>query len=239
MPFYPVNLKVHDRFCLIIGGGEVAARKIESLLVCGARIRVISPMACDFIRDLAQGGKIEWWQRGFQAGDLHGAFLVFAATNDHGVQKQVIDEAGSHDILLNSVDVPESCSFQVPATVRQGDLLITVSTGGGSPALSAWIRKKLAGQYDIEYGLLVDLFKTIRSIVIGDGGSVWSHKQVFEKILEVDVLTCLRERDWPTLQTKLIPILPKTIDVAALVADISTKEIPQRESRCKRGLQDG
>jgi precorrin-2 dehydrogenase/sirohydrochlorin ferrochelatase len=129
-----------------------------------------------------------------------------------------------HDILLNCADIPEACSFQVPAMVRQGDLLLAVSTTGGSPALSAWIRKRLALEYGVEYGLLVDLFASIRAEVLNDGSSSGSHKRVFEKMLKTDILACLRNRDWPALQTELALCLPKSIDIPALVADLSTRE---------------
>ena len=141
MSFYPVNLNIHNRFCLIIGGGEVAARKIEQVLTCGARVKVISPKACPRIRELASAGRIEWQERGYRPGDLREAFLVFAATDKAYVQQQVIGEAQERNILLNSADTPEACTFQVPATVRQGELLLAISTGGGSPAVAAWIRK--------------------------------------------------------------------------------------------------
>jgi precorrin-2 dehydrogenase/sirohydrochlorin ferrochelatase len=140
------------------------------------------------------------------------------------VQKQVIEEANVHDILLNCANIPDACSFQVPAMVRQGDLLLAISTSGGSPALSAWIRKRLALEYGVEYGLLVDLFASIRAEVLNDGSSSGSHKRVFEKILETDTLACLRNRDWAALQAELALCLPKSIDIPALVADLSTRE---------------
>ena len=239
MPLYPLNLKIQNRVCLVIGGGEVAARKIESLLSCGAQVHVISPTVCDSIRNLVADGKIEWRQRGFLTGDLQGAFLVFAATDNRDVQEQVIAEAREHDILLNCADVPEDCSFQVPAVVRQGELVLAVSTGGGSPALAAWIRKRLAAEYGAEYGLLVNLFSSIRSTVIGDGGSSHAHKLVFEKILESDVLACLRNRNWPELQDRLTRYLPGSIDIAALVADLSAHEHSADRLVADRDLRDG
>ncbi len=239
MPFYPVNLKIQDRFCLIVGGGKVAARKIEPLLVCGARVRVISPMACGRIRDLHESGKIEWLRRGFQPGDLDGAFLVFAATDNREVQEQVLEEARTLGLLVNRVDAPEACTFQVPATVRQGGLLLSVSTEGGSPALSAWIRKRLTGEYGFEYGVVLDLLASIRSEIVGDGKTPGSHRLLFERILEMDVLTCIRHRDWPALEAQLALILPKTIDIAGLVAEISAKDRPGDELKQARGAQDG
>ena len=150
--------------------------------------------------------------------------MVFAATNNLDVQKRVIAEALAEDALLNCADRPEDCTFQVPATVRQGALLLAVSTGGTSPALSAWIRKRLADEFGIEYGLLVDLFGAIRSQIVGDGASCWAHKQVFDRLLSVDMLSCLRDRDWPALHARLAPILPESINAAQLVAAISATQ---------------
>jgi precorrin-2 dehydrogenase / sirohydrochlorin ferrochelatase len=238
MSLYPVALALQKRLCLIVGGGEVAARKIEPLLACGARIRMVSPEACASLRELADEGRIEWLPRGYQAGDLQGAFLVFAATNNGDVQRLVVHEAKERNILVNSADNPEVCTFQVPAAVRQGDLLLAVSTGGGSPALSAMIRKKLAQEYGPEYGLLVGLLASIRGMIVGDGDSPFLHKVLFERILETDVLSCIRDQDWPTLQARLAMILPATINVAELVANISSNGSPEDE-RCGRELLDG
>jgi precorrin-2 dehydrogenase / sirohydrochlorin ferrochelatase len=237
MPFYPVNLNIQNRFCLIVGGGEVASRKIEPVLACGARVRVISPAACTRIRELAIAGRIEWQQRGYRPGDLQGAFLVFAATDNVDVQQQVVSEAQERGILMNSADNPEACTFQVPATVRQGDLLLTISTGGGSPALAAWIRKRLAREFAPEYGLLVRLFATIRRAVAGDGALPLARPLLYEKILETDVLSCIGNKDWPALQERLAGILPPTIDVAGLVADIALTESHETNKK-GRALRD-
>ena len=238
MSFYPVNLNIHKRFCLIIGGGEVAARKVEQVLACGAKVAVISPKACPRIRELAAEGRMEWRRRDYCPGDLRGAFLVFAATDKAEVQQQVIDEAKERDILLNSADNPEACTFQVPATVRQGELLLAISTGGGSPAVAAWIRKRLEREFGPEYGVLVRLFSSIRGAVLGDGSSSWSHQLLFEKILEMDVLSCINREDWPALGERLAGILPATINAADLVADITAGGNLTRTKTRGRALQD-
>lgn len=238
MSFYPVNLNIHKRFCLIVGGGEVAARKIEQVLACEARVKVISPTACARVRELAAESRIEWQQRGYCPGDLRGAFLVFAATDKAEVQQQVIGEAQERNVLINSADNPEACTFQVPATVRQGELLLAISTGGGSPAVAAWIRKRLEREFGPEYGVLVRLFSSIRGAVVGDGGSSWSHQLLFEKILEMDVLSCISREDWPTLRERLAVILPATINVAELVTDITSSGSLERTKSRGRVLPD-
>lgn len=130
MPLYPVNLAISDQLCLVIGGGSVATRKVESLLPCGAIIRVISPQAGNRIGELAEAGLLQWEQRPYSHGDLEGAKLVFAATDSHEVQERIIAEATDSGILVNVVTRPEACTFQVPASLRRGELLLTVATGG-------------------------------------------------------------------------------------------------------------
>jgi precorrin-2 dehydrogenase/sirohydrochlorin ferrochelatase len=222
MPYYPVNLNIHGRFCLIVGGGGVAARKVGPILQCGAHVRVISPAACSRITELAAQGRIEWQQREYRQGDLQGAFLVFAATDNPDVQRQVADEAREYNIMINRADSPGECSFQLPAAVRRGDLLLTISTSGGSPALSAWIRRRLEQEFGPEYRQMVMLFSSIRGDVVGDGAASSLHQLLFEQLLEIDLLSLLRKKDWPTLQERLAAILPATINAADLVAALTS-----------------
>ena len=127
MSLYPVNLDIHGVLCVIIGGGSVASRKVDSLLPCGAEIRVISPEVCTRLAGLADAGLLEWQQREYNKGDLDGAKLVFAATDNPEIQEQIVIEAGAAGVLVNVIDMPEACTFQVPASFRQGELLLTVS----------------------------------------------------------------------------------------------------------------
>ena len=187
--------------------------------------------------ELAAQGKIEWQHRGYRPGDLRGAFLVFAATDDPAIQRQVTDEARELNVLINIADNSSECCFQLPAAVRRGDLLLTISTSGGSPALSAWIRRKLEGEFGPEYGVLVRLFSTIRGAVIGDGASSSLHQILFEKMLEGDLLSLIRNEDWGGLRERLAGILPATINAAELVAFIACPEGAGNER--ETGLQDG
>ncbi|MHB0866822.1 MAG: precorrin-2 dehydrogenase/sirohydrochlorin ferrochelatase family protein [Thermoleophilia bacterium] len=164
MSLYPVNLKVEGRLCVIIGGGRVALRKAESLLACGAEIKVISP-ALDTGFEVWHG-RLEHVARPYRWGDLDGAFLAIAATDDDAVNRAVVEEAHGRHLLLNVVDKPEQCNFYVPATVRRGELLVTVSTGGELPALSSRLRQQLQEEFPEAWAEALTLLGEARRQVI-------------------------------------------------------------------------
>lgn len=224
MTLYPVNLAINGQLCLVIGGGSVATRKVESLLPCGAIVRVVSPQAEKRISELATAGLLEWEQRTYRHGDLQGAKLVFAATDNPKIQERIIDEANASDLLVNVVTRPQACTFQVPASLRRGDLLITVATGGGSPALAARIKRELEQTYGPEYGQLVALMAKLRKEVIPSGGIQTEHKRIFERVLNADVFAHIRKQEWRELETLLRTILPSTLNVSSLV-ECARKEV--------------
>jgi len=219
MPLYPVNLKITNRLCVVIGGGVVAARKVGSLLFCGARVRVISPDVVDDIRQLAQAGKIELRQRNYARGDLQGVFLAIAATDRPDVQRQIADEAAGLSVLLNSADDPAVCDFQVPSKLRRGELLITISTGGASPALSKQIREKLEVEFGPEYGVVVTLLARLRELVVQGCEDTESHAKVFYDVLGLDIVESVRKAEWPNLQRALAEILPADVDASEIIRE--------------------
>jgi len=218
MIFYPLNLDISDQLCLVIGGGTVASRKISGLLPCGARVRVISPEICPSIRGMVEEGVLEWKQRKFMTGDVTGAKLVFAATDNDTTQTKVVEEARAAGIPVNVVTHPENCTFHVPAISRQGELLISVTTGGGSPALAARIRKELQKHYGAEYGDFLLLLAKIRKQVIHSSDYSDEHKQVFQKLVNSDILVCIKEQRWEDLTQLLQQILPPEIDIVSCLA---------------------
>ncbi len=220
MSLYPVNLAISGRLCLVIGGGKVATRKVQSLLACGALIRVISPEVDGQLAQLAKAGLLEWQQREYLSGDLQDAKLVFAATDNRKIQNQIVAEANGSGILVNVIDMPEACTFQVPASFRQGELLITVATGGGSPALAARIRKDLEASYGPEYGSFLSLMAALRKEVVAKSDAQLEHKKVFGRILDSDILNCIREQKWADLEALLRDILPPGIDVSCLMKEM-------------------
>lgn len=165
--YYPVMLNISGKLCVVVGGGPVAARKIKGLLRCGALVRVVSPQVSEEIQSMLKTEPgVEWLNREYELGDLTNSFLVFAATDDRLVNEMICREAKEAGIPVNVADDPESCDFIVPATVRQGDLVIGVSTGGKSPGLSKAIADDLKGQFDGCYRELVLIMERLRNWVL-------------------------------------------------------------------------
>jgi precorrin-2 dehydrogenase/sirohydrochlorin ferrochelatase len=219
-PLYPVSLDIGGKRCLVVGGGAVAARKIKALLLCGGLVQIISPQGCQAIARLAESSAITWHQRGYRQGDVKDAFLVFAATDDPGVQKMVAEDAARHHVLLNSADNPLVSDFHVPAKIRRRDLVIAISTGGGSPALARLLKMRLAREYGEEYGVLVELMSRIRRLVVSQSSNAEKNKTLFQSILELPVLECIKNLHWDELQRLLETELPADIDVGLLIEEM-------------------
>ena len=163
--FYPVFLNLTGRRCVIIGGGQVAEGKVSKLLDSGAKIIVISPDATQGIRDYADSGQIEYNLRKYQEGDLNGAFLVVAATNDRVVNQEIFEEAEKSGILLNAVDDMPRCSFIAPSIVEKGPITVAISTGGASPALARKLREKLEVSPALDWADATNMLSHARQII--------------------------------------------------------------------------
>ena len=131
-----MNLVLDDQPCLVVGAGRIAARKAEGLLACGARVHVIAAQVDSQVRSL-EG--VSWEERPYRRGDVAGYRLVVAATDDPAVNRAVYEDGEAEGVWVNSADDPASCAFTLPSVIRQGAVMVTVSTGGRSPALSAWL----------------------------------------------------------------------------------------------------
>jgi siroheme synthase-like protein len=163
-PTYPLILTnlAHVR-CVVVGGGAVAERKTRDLLEGGARPIVISPDLTESLAGWRAEGRIAHIERVYRAGDLAGGFLAIAATDDRATNAAVAEEARGLGILVNVADDPADGNFHTAAVVRRGDLLVAVSTGGASPALTARIRRELAARYGDEYARLLALLRRLRA----------------------------------------------------------------------------
>jgi precorrin-2 dehydrogenase / sirohydrochlorin ferrochelatase len=137
--YYMACLDLTGRSCLVVGGGSVGLEKAAGLVVCGARVTVVSP-------ELGQGFdelEVDWRRGRYRQEDLDGTFLVIAATSDRPVNETISRDAEARGMLCNVADVPELCSFILPAVHREGPIAIAVSTGGASPALAKRLRSQI------------------------------------------------------------------------------------------------
>ncbi len=164
---FPINLNLMGRPVLVVGGGRIALRKVQQLLVTGARITVIAPWHVDDLDVLP----VEIVQRRYEAGDTAGYRLVITATGDHAVDQQIYDEADELGIWVNSADDPERCSFTLPAVLRRGAVMVTTSTGGASPALSSWLRRRLEDAVGPEFAEVAAELSMERARIHREGGS--------------------------------------------------------------------
>jgi precorrin-2 dehydrogenase/sirohydrochlorin ferrochelatase len=166
---YPVNLIVEGRPCLVVGGGRVAARKAEGLLACGARVHIVAPEIADEVRALAP--RVTFEARAYRRGEVASYRLVIAATDSPEVNRAVFADSEGAGVWVNGADDPDNCSFTLPSVVRRGALLVTVSTGGRSPALSSWLRARLETELGPEYETLLELLATERDGLRAEGRS--------------------------------------------------------------------
>jgi len=181
--YYPVFLDIAGKRCAVIGGGQVALRKVQTLLEYKAKVEVISPELCP---ELAAIEEISVRNRQYQPGDLKGAFLAIVATDNHEINHRIAREARSQGILVNVVDDAEYCDFILPSLVRRGDMTIAVSTAGRSPALARKLRTRLEQDFGEEYAALIVLVDEVRRELKQQGITVDS--EIWQDALELDLL---------------------------------------------------
>ena len=183
MGLFPIFVKLQGRLVVVVGGGEIAAGKIDGLLRAGARIRIVAPEVHSSLVELISSRKIEWVPRKFATGDLDGAILTIAATPAPGVNASVYREAEARGILCNAVDDVENCHFYYGSIVQRGDLQIAISTNGKSPALAQRLRLELEQQFGPEYEVWLEWLGAARELLrAADGGGTESNKQMLHHL---------------------------------------------------------
>ncbi|MDO8705320.1 MAG: siroheme synthase CysG [Sulfuricaulis sp.] len=184
MDFLPVFLNLKKRPCAVIGGGEVASRKVSLLLAAGAQITVYAPTLCETIRHWADAGKVRCVATEFDPDVLVGCALVIAATDNAAVNRQVSEASKTRGIPVNVVDQPELCTFIMPSIIDRSPVIIAVSTGGSSPVLARLIRARLEALIPAGYGRLAKLVVKFRDQVKQHFTQAPRRRQFWEDVLQ-------------------------------------------------------
>ena len=194
--FYPILVDLQGKKALVVGGGKVAQRKIESLLEYGASVHVIARELTAELEQLRSRKRIELLGGEFSEAHLEGAFLVIAATDNALLNRRVSQEAQKRGLLVNAVDQPADCNFIVPSVLSRGDLLIAVSTSGKSPAFARKVRLELDQHFGEEYGFFLNLMGNLRKEILRLGLSQEENKRAFEELVHSDLLQAIRQKKW-------------------------------------------
>jgi siroheme synthase-like protein len=192
-PYYPIYLDIEDRNALIIGGGNVCARKAETMMKYGARVTVVSPEFTDEIEQWAKDGKLQLRRKRYDAADLDGANIVIASTDEQTVNETIAADCRARRIPVNVVDVTPLCEFIVPAIVDKGSVHIAISTEGKSPALARTLKEELQQSIGPEYAEVNDVLGSLREGAKSVLPTDVDRKRFFDGILARGILAMLRE----------------------------------------------
>jgi siroheme synthase-like protein len=196
-PFYIACLRLKDRRCVVVGGGDVGLEKVEGLLACDGDVTLVAPEAHPELVQLALEGSIQWERRAYETGDLKGALIAIAATADTDVNIRVFEDAEARAMLVNVVDVPPLCNFILPAIVRTGPLAVAISTAGASPALAKRMKREIADLFGEAYANLAIVLNDARGWAKSTLPTYQDRKEFFESIVngEPDPIELLRAGD--------------------------------------------
>ncbi|OPL14613.1 MAG: hypothetical protein AVO39_08825 [delta proteobacterium MLS_D] len=215
--FYPLFLDLLGRKCVVVGAGEVAARKTVRLLECGARVTVVGKSPGAGITELNGEGVIDLIDGEYREEYLDGAFLVIGATDNGDVNRRVYEDAEERGMLVNIVDCPELCNFILPALLRRGDLTVAVSTGGRSPVMARRIRNELETKLDEGYSPMLRLMGDLRGKILARGLSPEDNKPIFESLADSPLLDLLREKRWAEAEEVVLNLTGEMVNLSALL----------------------
>ena len=210
MKYYPIFLDIRGKICVIVGGGEVAARKAERLLDCGAKVFIISPKLSPALAALKEKSLICHIAAAYSGDLINGAALVIGATDDEKTNAAISLDARSKGIPVNIVDDPQKCDFILPSLVQRGDLAITIGTGGKSPALARRLREELEAKYGKEYETLLNILGNLRAKMVKNEGI---GKDWFESLLAEGILDSIKEKNKEKVKKTVQKITGEEVEV--------------------------
>jgi precorrin-2 dehydrogenase/sirohydrochlorin ferrochelatase len=217
MSFYPVNLDIKDRGCLVVGGGAVASRKAKTLAECGAIVTVVSLEFTQSLRDIESSSNVTLISRPYETSDLDGKFLVIGATNNEALNRRINADAEARHMLCNIADVPDICNFILPSIIRRGDLVIAVSTSGKSPAFAKKLRKDLEKNFGDEYARFLALMGAIRTRLLQTAHAPEAHKPLFERLIHGNLLELIKNDQKKEINRLLLDVLGSGYDYDTLL----------------------
>ena len=202
---YPLNVDLTGQLVIVIGGGRVAERKVVGILATRTDVDVcvIAPAVTEPLRMLADSEQIDWQEECYTKGILEGAFLVYAATDSPEVNAEVAFEAKERGILVNVIDDPRASSFQIPSTVRRGEFMLTVSTNGGSPALSRAIRMELEHLYPHSFGEWLECVARLRTELRAQLPNDEQRTELWRMALRPHILSMVRDEELEKAEVEL------------------------------------
>ncbi len=201
---YFISLDLTGKKCLVVGGGQVAERKVRSLLDCNACVYVVSPEISPGLKSLVERGSIFYRRGCYRSLDLEDAFLVIGSTSNEDVNRQVAEDCSVRNIVVNIVDDPTKGNFFVPATVSRGFLNIAISTSGKSPLFARKIREELEIRYGPHYGDFLDMLGSLREDIIGRISDPEKKKAVLESLVDDETLGLLKNKQMDLVKERLL-----------------------------------
>jgi precorrin-2 dehydrogenase/sirohydrochlorin ferrochelatase len=207
MTYYPIFLDLNNQNVVVVGGGEVAERKIKNLLTYGCTIYISSPHLTPYLQQLVATKKIHHIPYESLDTYIDDTFMVIAATDDAEVNSRIASLAKKHGLLINTVDQPKDCNFIMPSIVKRGNLQIAISTAGKSPALAKKIRKSLESTFPPEYDSFAELLGIIRTKLLSQNQPSSKNKIIFQQLVDSNLLEMITHKNWDGMRATLKSIL--------------------------------
>ena len=207
MHYYPIFLKAENLPCLVVGGGEVGARKVQTLLDYGASVALVSPEVVKWLAEKIQEGVVELVGTHYEEKQLEGRSLVIAATDDLELNSQIARDAEKRGLLCNVVDYPQEGNFILPALIQRGALTLAISTSGKSPAFARKIREDLEQRFGQEYAEALEIMGAVRKRLLSESQDSRANKEKFERLVKSELLELVRRGDFAAVDNILQTVL--------------------------------
>jgi precorrin-2 dehydrogenase/sirohydrochlorin ferrochelatase len=196
-----------------VGGGDVAERKVARLLDFGARVVVVGKTLTPGLEAMKKAGRIKHIDADYDESFIDDAFLVIGATDRDDINAEISRDARDNGILVNIVDDPDECDFVLPSLIKQGELLIAISTGGKSPALAKKLREDMEQRFGTEYQTLLEVMGQLREKLVVKGRSPDENRRVFETVVHSDILKHIKDKNWDKVRKIIYDITGEKIKV--------------------------